>query len=406
MRIPWLRRNFLARRRLDRIFLDGPDSVVRRLSGRGHWPPYSLRSFVGDAKDFDAAGRWFVEDLKRLGLLEPGTRILEIGCGCGRLAHPLSAEAERLGLNLSYSGMDIDSTSIEWCRRHIGPLNPQFDFYHADCHNLSYNPSGSLSASTYRFPHADASFDLILLTSVFTHVLPDELVHYFSEIARLLTPFGIAYASFFLYGSDIDSSRHPLKFSVAHEDYAVSLKDFPTNAVAFSEGFVLKALHRAGLKVLGRPCYGSQDILLIVREDAEDHLHLLDGWHQLEKERWRWTGRVFAVGLPPPPAKHTKLRFRFLIADALLKPDGVVRLRVLVNDVELPATEFNTAREHTYVQEIPPEGRRAGQPLVIRFELEKAFSAAGPDERELGLQVLFWTRCNETRKPLSVVEIV
>src|SRR5260221_7114184 len=260
-----LRRNFLARRLLDRIFLDGPDSVLRSLSGHSHLPPYSLRSFVGEAHDFENVGRWFAEDLERLGLLERGTRIFEIGCGCGRLARLLAADPKLRELELSYTGMDIDRASIDWCRRHINPLNPRFDFYHADCHNASYNPSGSISASSYRFRHMDASFDLILLTSVFTHVLPDELTHYVSEIARLLTPYGIAYASFFLYGSDGESDRsdrHPLEFSVTHDDYAVSLKDFPANAVAFNEAFVCKSLHRAGLKLLGPPRYGSQDLLL------------------------------------------------------------------------------------------------------------------------------------------------
>src|SRR5712691_11123444 len=112
MRIPWLRRNFLARRQLDRIFLDGPDSVLRTLSGRRHWPPYSLRSFVGEAHGFDAAGRWLVEDLKRLALLEPGTGVLELGCACGGLAYPHEAEAKHSELKLSYTDMDIDSARI------------------------------------------------------------------------------------------------------------------------------------------------------------------------------------------------------------------------------------------------------------------------------------------------------
>jgi len=406
MRFPWLRRNFLARRRLDRIFLDGPDSVVRSLSGRSHWPPYSLRSFVGGAHDFENVGRWFVEDLKGLGLLERAARILEIGCGCGRLARPLLAEGKRRQLDLSYTGMDIDNASVDWCRRHISPLNPRFEFYRGDCHNASYNPGGSVSASSYRFPHADASFDLILLTSVFTHVLPEEFTNYVSEIARLLTPYGIAYASFFLYGSDEGAQdRHPLKFSITHGDYAVSIKDFPANAVAFNEAFVCDSLHRAGLKLLGSPRYGSQDILLIAREEGGKCVQLLTGWHRIEKERWRWTERVFSVKLPQLTAGATTLRFRFFIADALLKPDGVVRLFVSVNDVALDTSEFTAAGEHIYENEVPSAALQKSQSPVIRFELGRTFKASGPDERELGLQVIFWTSCNETYRPLNAIEI-
>jgi SAM-dependent methyltransferase len=389
-------------------FLDAPDSILRSLRGHRHWPPYSLRSFVGHAYDFESVGRWFVEDLERLGLLGRGTRILEIGCGCGRLAQPLAIDPKLRELELSYTGMDIDRASIDWCRRHISSLNARFDFYHADCHNASYNPSGSIAASSYRFPHPDASFDLILLTSVFTHVLPDELTHYVSEIARLLTPHGIAYASFFLYGADGESDqahRHPLKFSFTHDDYAVSLKDFPANAVAFNEVFVCKCLYGAALKLLGPPRYGSQDLLLIAREDNGEYPHLLSGWHELEKERWRWTERVFAVRLPQRSAKANTLRFRFMIADALLKADGIVRLRASVNDVALETSEFTTAGAHTYVQDIPTEALQVSEPPFIRFELEKTFTS-GRDERELGVQVLFWTLCNDARRALNAIEIV
>jgi SAM-dependent methyltransferase len=409
MQIPWLRRNFLARRRLDRLFLDVPDSVLRSLSGQSYWPPYSLRSFVGEARSFEKIGCWFVEDLNQLGLLGRNARILEIGCGCGRLARPLAVDPKLRELGVSYTGMDVDRAGVDWCRRHVTPLNPRFDFYHADCHNASYNPTGSIPAASYRFPYPDASFDLILLTSVFTHVLPQELTHYLSEIARLLTPYGVAYASFFLYGSDGESdpsSRHPFEFSAADDNYALTLKDSPANAVAFNEDFVRQALPQAGLKLLGAPRYGGQDLLLITREQNGQYPDLLSGWHALEWECWRWTERIFAVRLPPHTARTAALRFRFVIADLVLKAVGIVRLRAWVNDFALPAKEFFTAGEHTYVQEIPPESLQVGESPVIRFELESALRTPGPDERELGVQVLFSILCNGARKAVNAIEIV
>jgi hypothetical protein len=229
-----------------------------------------------------------------------------------------------------------------------------------------------------------------------------------SEIARLLKPNGVAYASFFLYGSGGEadrSNRHPLEFSVTHDDYAVSLEDFPANAVAFDEAFVCRSLHRAGLRLLGRPRYGSQDLLLIARENNGEYPHLLSGWHELEKERWRWTERVFAVRLAQRPEKATTLRFRFMIARALLEETGIVRLQASVNDVALQASEFTTAGEHTYLQDIPRGALHGSESPFIRFELEKTFTS-GRDERELGLQVLFWTPCNDARRALNAIEIV
>lgn len=91
MQFPWFRRNFLLRRKLDRVFLDLPDAAIRALTGRSRWPPYSLRSYVGGAEDFGKAGEVVVRELQSMGLFTPGARFLDIGCGCGRIAMPLAA---------------------------------------------------------------------------------------------------------------------------------------------------------------------------------------------------------------------------------------------------------------------------------------------------------------------------
>ena len=47
-------------------------------------------------------------------------------------------------------------------------------------------------ASEYTFPYEDGEFDVVVLTSVFTHMLPDDVAHYLDEIARVLKPGGRA----------------------------------------------------------------------------------------------------------------------------------------------------------------------------------------------------------------------
>ena len=51
----------------------------------------------------------------------------------------------------------------------------------------SANPKGRFRASECRFPWDDESFDFVLLTSVFTHMLPADREHYLSEIARVMS---------------------------------------------------------------------------------------------------------------------------------------------------------------------------------------------------------------------------
>jgi SAM-dependent methyltransferase len=269
MTIPWLRRNFRARRWLDRLFLDLPDFAIRASMGRSHWPPYSLRSFVGGAQRFDEVGNWYLGEFRALGLLQPGTRMLDIGCGCGRLAYALAIDPTLRELAITYTGMDVDRASITWCRRRIAPLNPHFDFYQADCYNPSYNPQGTIPASRYTFPHPDSSFHFILLTSVLTHVLEEDLGRYLSEISRLLSPRGVAYASFFLFQDGQEAAaglqRHGIRFPVVRGHYAVNREDYPTNAVAYQEAFVRRAAKDVGLRVIEPTRYGVQDVLLLER---------------------------------------------------------------------------------------------------------------------------------------------
>jgi SAM-dependent methyltransferase len=269
-KIPWFRRSYLIRRRLDHLFLDLPDWFIRHLSARGHWPPYSLRAFVGGAKHFDRVGFWFRDELIEQGLLKPGVRILDVGCGCGRVSYPLAADKRVIDWGIDYWGMEIDRKSVQWCQRHITLLNPRFRFYHADCRNPSYNPNGAIEVIDYRFPHPDGSFQLILLTSVFTHVLEPECRHYLAEISRLLSSDGTAYVSCFLFQTEDEArspaGRHGISFAHPIGRCMVNRIDFPSNAVAYDEAYIRSCVDSAGLCILEPIRYGVQDTILLARK--------------------------------------------------------------------------------------------------------------------------------------------
>jgi SAM-dependent methyltransferase len=249
------------------------DLMSRALRGKLHLPPKHVRD-VGDG-DFEATGAEFLGHFIGAGLA-PSHRVLDIGCGCGRMALPLTRYLHNDG---SYIGMDVAYEPVAWCQRHITRRHPQFRFYHADLHNARYNPTGTSRAAEYSFPFDDGSFDFIFLTSVFTHMLPDGVERYAQELARLLAPAGKALATFFLCNEAQQrlaaQGRSRFAFPVAHGVYRISDKAIPESAVAFEESYVRRLFGDHGLQIAEPVSYGTwsgrpdgrsiQDIVVLSR---------------------------------------------------------------------------------------------------------------------------------------------
>jgi SAM-dependent methyltransferase len=182
---------------LARRLLWGPSDLLHRLRG-DDLPPRGL-SFVGRG-DFEAVGREFAGFFRELGGLRPDDRVLDMGCGIGRMAIPLTAYLE----GGSYAGFDVGRAMIRWCRRHITPEHRGFQFSWAPVYNGKYNPFGTLSATEFRFPYESSSFDFAFATSLFTHLLRDDMRHYVAESARVLKPGGTCFFTFFLLTPDAE----------------------------------------------------------------------------------------------------------------------------------------------------------------------------------------------------------
>src|SRR5512141_2198210 len=82
-------------------------------------PPDALLSGVGSG-DYYAIGELGLSLLEELVGVRKSDRILDVGCGLGRLAWPLSA---KLGDRGSYDGFDTAKAYVEWCSGNIG-LDP------------------------------------------------------------------------------------------------------------------------------------------------------------------------------------------------------------------------------------------------------------------------------------------
>jgi SAM-dependent methyltransferase len=215
--------------------------ALDRVSGRHDplIPPRRLQ-FVG-AGDFAAVGDEFLGHLVELAGLTPGSAVLDVGCGIGRVARPLAGFLDATG---SYAGFDVDPRGIAWCRERY-PAD-RFSFTLADLHNLRYNPAGTQRASAYRFPYADGRFDVALMTSVVTHLQEAEAAHYLAEAMRVLRPGGRLLATFFLLDDDsraaLRAGRTSVSFQHPDEEVAVADPTLPEEAVAYDVAWVRERL--------------------------------------------------------------------------------------------------------------------------------------------------------------------
>ena len=215
------------------------DIVGESFSGRSlklPLPPNWLRD-VGPS-DFEKTGQEFLRYFIELASLQPKEFVLDIGCGPGRMTLPLIGYL-REG---RYFGIDVNARAIRWCRRNISSRAPGFTFYHADIFNQRYNPSGKLGASEYVFPFDDDSQDFVFLTSVFTHMYPDDMKHYLLEIARLLRAGGRVFATFFLLNPvqrELASrGRNKIDFRFDRGPYRTRDDRLPESAIAVEESTI------------------------------------------------------------------------------------------------------------------------------------------------------------------------
>ncbi len=148
-------------------------------------PPEALQLRVGwdlhsdnPVEVYEQRGReqWgLVKSLLPEGWTFAGKRVLDFGCGAGRVVrHALSEDPDG-----SYWGCDIDERSVEWMRANLAPPLQVF-------RSEEWPPT----------PMADGHFDLIYAFSVFTHLL-DSWSAWLLELHRLLARDGVLIVTVF-----------------------------------------------------------------------------------------------------------------------------------------------------------------------------------------------------------------
>lgn len=217
------------------------------------FPPTHLIKHIGgdSAEDFESIASHFFEIFRDVGGIKPTDRVLDVGCGCGRMAIPLT----RFLTSGSYQGFDILPELIEWCQANITPRFPSFQFQLVNVRHDLYSKDASLAVSDFSFPFQDDSFDFTFLTSVFTHLVPEDLERYTAEIARTLRPGGTALITYFILNEESESLMKAAdsKMNIEHEFGRAGAKVMdvmhPEAVIAFPESYVRRVLSESGLTV-------------------------------------------------------------------------------------------------------------------------------------------------------------
>jgi SAM-dependent methyltransferase len=131
----------------------------------------ALEAAVGG--HFDVIGRIEVAILRHYGLKQDDS-VIDVGCGSGRLAKPLSAY-----LRGRYSGFDVVDDLVEHARAVV--QRPDWRFEAIDHIGI---------------PEPDGSADMVCFFSVFTHLLHEQSYWYLQEAIRVLKPGGKILFSF------------------------------------------------------------------------------------------------------------------------------------------------------------------------------------------------------------------
>jgi len=236
----------LYARRLYYLPIDAFDSIMGR---RPQGVPPRGKIFIGHG-DYVKVGEKYLTYFQELAGLQAQHSVLDVGCGIGRMAVPLTQFLNEKG---SYDGFDIVKSGIDWCNKNISNNHPNFRFLYTGLYNQLYNTSDKANASTFNFPYENSKFNFVFLTSVFTHMMPAEVEHYINEIGRVMKPGATSLMSFFIVNCEsedlmIKKPTH-MNFPINKGFYRLHSAQVDTANVAYDEEWLLEKLGNAGLKM-------------------------------------------------------------------------------------------------------------------------------------------------------------
>ena len=251
-----------------------PIDLINFISGKNDkLTPPKGKIFIGSG-DFKQQGQRLLKILINQGGLMPHHRVLDVGCGIGRLAVPLTTFLNNKG---SYEGIDIVKSGINWCNKRINKNFPNFKFLHINLKNDLYNLKTSNEAKNFIFPYKENEFEMVFLFSVFSHMIPADVNNYLNQIHRVLKDGAVCVATFFILNKEsitLMKKNDGLQFNFDMKTHVLLKKNVKEANVAYKEEALFQMIEENNLKVesfykgfwSGRrknDCIDFQDILIL-----------------------------------------------------------------------------------------------------------------------------------------------
>ncbi len=166
--------------------------------------------------------------------------VLDMGCGC-KLVQAILDYGLAIG---RYVGVDVFPDLIAFLQANVP--DPRFSFHVNNMHNAMYNPQGEPLSANTRLPLTEASFDIICLFSVFTHLAPHDYTAMLQMLRRYIKPHGKMIFSLFVN----ETTRAGLGFI---DNINKTWNERPEKLAGFEEAF------KQGFKKTGPPDFLDYD---------------------------------------------------------------------------------------------------------------------------------------------------
>lgn len=139
--------------------------------------------------------------------LEPKSRILDIGCGVGRLPIGLLATKAAFG---SYLGIDVDDARVRWCQTNLSARDKRLAFRKSNMKNERYNPQ---SGNSLDYNLSADSHDIAYAYSLFSHLTQPHAESVLAAVAGALTQTGQFFVTVFVANGVADVTENPPDFA-------------------------------------------------------------------------------------------------------------------------------------------------------------------------------------------------